>query len=67
MAKQEEIEVTLDKPHTHKGEQKQPGEKIKVRPGTAQWLYKNGVAKEPAAATKTTATTTAQASAKETK
>lgn len=55
MAKQEEIEVTLDKPHTHKGEQKQPGEKIKVRPGTAQWLYENGVAKAPAAAAQTTA------------
>lgn len=35
--------VTLKKPHTHAGEQKQPGDQIEVDAGTAQWLADLGV------------------------
>ncbi len=53
MAKKEEIEVTLAKDHTHKGEKKLPDEKIKVTPGVAKWLYDHGVAIAPASSTST--------------
>lgn len=48
-----EIEVTLAKAHTHKGKPYAEGEKIKVSPAVAQWMYDNGVAIDPAATQET--------------
>ena len=42
------MQVTLKKPHTHAGEQKQPGDLIEVDAGTAQWLADLGVIERPA-------------------
>ena len=37
------VEVTLDKPHTHKGKLYAKGEKINVTEAQAAWLTKQGV------------------------
>ncbi len=40
-----QIEVELQKHHTHNGEDLAPGDKIKVDTATAAWLADNGVIK----------------------
>ena len=37
------IEVTLKKEHSHRGEEKKPGDKIRVTPRQRQWLKEIGV------------------------
>jgi hypothetical protein len=39
------VEVTLLKPHTHAGKTYQPGDKIRVTPDVAQWLFDNRIIK----------------------
>lgn len=41
------MQVTLKKPHTHAGKQKQPGDPIDVDAGTAEWLAGLGVIDPP--------------------
>lgn len=48
-----EVEVTLVKAHTHKGELCAKDDKITVSPTVAQWMYDNGVAVNPAATQET--------------
>lgn len=48
-AKPEKVEVELIKHHTHAGEKKEPGAKIKVAPRQVSWLQKRGIIDKPAA------------------
>lgn len=44
----ERVEVKLVKHHTHAGELKAPGDKIKVRPRQVSWLQKRGIVEKSA-------------------
>lgn len=43
------IEVELARPHTHKGRDYTPGDKLKLSPERAEWLRAKGVAKPESA------------------
>lgn len=45
LIKQEQIEVTLDKKHKHRGDDCEPGSTIMVTPSQARWLLNNKVIK----------------------
>lgn len=45
MSKQDTVEVTLDKPHTHAGKPYAAGAKIKVTEATREWLVAHKVVK----------------------
>ena len=51
------MQVTLKKPHTHAGMQKQPGDTIDVDAGTAEWLAGLGVIDPPPASASGTKST----------
>ena len=39
--------LVLISPHTHAGKSLQPGERLDVESGTADWLIANGIARQP--------------------
>lgn len=49
---QKRVEVTLIKPHTHAGEKKKAGDKIKVTEQEREWLVSAQVINAPKEATK---------------
>ena len=47
--KPEKVEVTVVKHHKHAGEDKEPGDKIKVTSRQVSWLQKRGIIDKSAA------------------
>jgi hypothetical protein len=44
-AKEAQVTVELQKPHTHERKALEPGERITVREGLAKWLIEQGIGK----------------------
>jgi len=46
-AKPRKVSVTLAKPHTHAGKDKNTGDKITVTPDQRTWLIERGIVADP--------------------